>query len=253
MKRSELHVCSKSFCYMAPPKRNLLKSTEKLKITGRPGDPGLELRATSVRTPWQPPCAQTTLQRALSTLPHTGHCLQNAILLPHHHHPGTVPHCPTRAHAESGKEWTLGETMTARQAGQDSGPVSTGKRGSWGPWGPRVHGVPGSMGWVHWFPRTADRKCHKLGGLKQREIYSLDSSGSQEPKDCFHLAILGEKPFYAFLLASGGSKQSPYCLGLQTHHSNLSPTFTWMSPLRLCLFVLLIRASALLDAGPIWL
>ena len=116
-----------------------------------------------------------------------------------------------------------------------------------------VHGVPGSMGWVHWFPRTADRKCHKLGGLKQREIYSLDSSGSQEPKDCFHLAILGEKPFYAFLLASGGSKQSPYCLGLQTHHSNLSPTFTWMSPLRLCLFVLLIRASALLDAGPIWL
>ena len=97
MKRSELHVCSKSFCYMAPPKRNLLKSTEKLKITGRPGDPGLELRATSVRTPWQPRHAQTTLQRALSTLSHTGHCLQNTILLPHHHHPGTVPHCPTSA------------------------------------------------------------------------------------------------------------------------------------------------------------
>lgn len=154
-------------------------------------------------------------------------------------------------HAESGKEWTLGETMTARQAGQDSRPVSIGKRGSWDPWGPRVHGVPRSMGWVYWFPRTADRKCHKPGGLKQREIYSLDSSGSQEPKDCFHLAILGEKPFYAFLLASGGSKQSPYCLGLQTHHSNLSPTFTWTSPLCLCLFVLLIRASAVLDAGPI--
>lgn len=54
MKPSELHVCSKSLCYTAPPKRNLLKSTEKLKITGRPGDPGLELRATSVGTPWQP-------------------------------------------------------------------------------------------------------------------------------------------------------------------------------------------------------
>ena len=250
MKPSELHVCSKSLCYTASRKRNLLKSTEKLKITGRPGDPGLELRATSVSTPQQPCQAQTTLQGAPPTLPHTGPCLQNAILLPQHHHPGTIPHCPTSARCRVWKGvniWWNHDHKAGRPGQQGHGQVQS-------PQGSEVHGVhgvPRSMGWVYWFPRTADRKCYKLGGLKQREIYSLDSLGSQEPKDCFHLAILGEKPFHTFLLASGGCGQPPHCLGLQTHHSNPSPTFTWTSPLCLCLFVVLLRASAVLDAGPI--
>lgn len=140
--------------------------------------------------------------------------------------------------------------MATRQAGQDSRAMvkfslhrearCMGSMGSQGPWGEYT----GFLGLL-------TESATNWGGLKQREIYSLDSFGSQEPKDCFHLAILGEKPFHTFLLASGGCGQPPHCLGLQTHHSNPSPTFTWMPPLCLCLFVLLLRASAVLDAGPI--
>lgn len=176
MKPSEHYMSALNHSATSPLQKGPLENTEKLKITGRPGDPGLELK------PLRWGHRGSHAERALPTLPHTGRC--PAPRTPSCCHTTTsqdVPHCLQAPHAESGR-WTAGWNHDARQWWSPESEVH-GVMGSQDPWG-------GDTGFLGLLTESLQTGWH----LKQRK-FSLDSSGSQQAKKLFPSGVLGEKPF----------------------------------------------------------
>lgn len=143
MKPSGLRSCSKSLCYMASQKRDLLRCTESFR--GWQG--GVQIQASnsaardaSVRNTRPPPVSTNTAAGTSNTATRAPpascpYCLWNAIFLQHYCCPrgyGSQPHCPAQhvPDSKSKREVIIGENQVTcpcprGQAVQESNPVAS--------------------------------------------------------------------------------------------------------------------------------